>query len=44
MGEELITQGGIDIQVIVTGLVGLFTTVTSGWASWFFTKKSIMQK
>ena len=39
MGEELITQGGIDIQVIVTGLVGLFTTVTSGWASWLFAKK-----
>lgn len=30
---------GIDIQVIVTGVVGLITTVTSGWASWLFAKK-----
>lgn len=30
---------GIDIQVIVTGIVGLITTVTSGWASWLFAKK-----
>lgn len=38
MGEELVTQG-IDIQVIVTGVVGLITTVTSGWVSWLFAKK-----
>lgn len=30
---------GIDIQVIVTGIVGLITTVTSGWVSWLFAKK-----
>lgn len=30
---------GIDIQVIVTGVVGLITTVTSGWVSWLFAKK-----
>lgn len=29
----------VDIQVIVTGIVGLITTVTSGWVSWFFAKK-----
>ena len=39
MGEELVTQGGLDIQVIVTGIVGLITTVTSGWVSWLFAKK-----
>ncbi|MBQ7430732.1 MAG: hypothetical protein IJV29_18800 [Butyrivibrio sp.] len=38
MGEELVTQG-LDIQVIVTGVVGLITTITSGWASWLFAKK-----
>ena len=36
MGSVLDT---IDIQVIITGVVGLFTTITSGWASWFITKK-----
>lgn len=30
---------GIDVQVIVTGVVGLITTVTSGWVSWLFAKK-----
>lgn len=30
---------GIDIQVIVTGVVGLITTITSGWVSWLFAKK-----
>lgn len=38
MGEGLITQGP-DIQVIITGVVGLITTVTSGWVSWLFAKK-----
>lgn len=38
MGEELATQG-LDIQVIVTGIVGLITTITSGWVSWLFAKK-----
>lgn len=38
MGEELVTHG-LDIQVIVTGVVGLITTVTSGWVSWLFAKK-----
>lgn len=36
--EELVTQG-LDIQVIVTGVVGLITTITSGWVSWLFAKK-----
>lgn len=39
MGEDLITQGGTDIQVIVTGVVGLITTITSSWVSWLFAKK-----
>ena len=43
MGEELATQElatqGLDIQVIVTGVVGLITTITSGWVSWLFAKK-----
>lgn len=38
MGEELLIHG-IDIQVIVTGIVGLITTITSGWVSWLFAKK-----
>ena len=29
----------IDTQVIVTGVVGLITTVISGWTSWLFAKK-----
>lgn len=37
--EEMITTGGLDIQVIVTGIVGLITTVTSGFVSWLFAKK-----
>lgn len=36
--KELVTQG-LDIQVIVTGVVGLITTITSGWVSWLFAKK-----
>lgn len=38
MGEVLVTHG-LDIQVIVTGVVGLITTITSGWVSWLFAKK-----
>ena len=38
MGEDVVTQG-LDIQVIVTGVVGLITTITSGWVSWLFAKK-----
>ena len=38
MGGELMTQG-LDIQVIVTGVVGLITTITSGLVSWLFAKK-----
>lgn len=30
---------GIDIQVIVTGIVGLITTITTGFVSWLFAKK-----
>lgn len=37
--EEMIATGGLDIQVIVTGIVGLITTVTSGFVSWLFAKK-----
>lgn len=29
----------LNIQVIVTGVVGLITTVTSSWFSWFLAKK-----
>ena len=43
MGEDLVVQevasGGLDIQVIVTGIVGLITTITSGFVSWLFAKK-----
>ena len=43
MGDDLVVQevasGGLDIQVIVTGIVGLITTITSGFVSWLFAKK-----
>lgn len=29
----------VNIQVIVTGIVGLITTITSSWFSWFLAKK-----
>lgn len=29
----------IDIQVLTTGVVGLITTITSGWVSWIFAKR-----
>lgn len=29
----------IDLDVIITGGIGIFTTVTSGWVSWFFARK-----
>lgn len=28
-----------DIDVVITAVIGLVTTVTSGWASYFFTRK-----
>lgn len=39
MIEGNLVSSGIDIQVIVTGVVGLITTITSGWVSWLFAKK-----
>lgn len=30
---------GEDIQVIITGIVGLISTVVSGWVSWLFAKR-----
>lgn len=30
---------GMNIEVIATGVVGLFTTVISGWTSWMFARK-----
>lgn len=30
---------GFNIDVIATGLVGLFTTIVSGWTSWVFARK-----
>ena len=38
MEEEFISQG-TNIQVLVTGMVGLITTITSGFVSWLFAKK-----
>lgn len=29
----------MNIEVIATGIVGLFTTVISGWTSWVFARK-----
>lgn len=39
MGEEELVTQGLDIQVIVTGVVGLITTITGSWVSWLFAKK-----
>lgn len=29
----------IDVGILITGGIGLVSTVVSGWASWFFTRK-----
>lgn len=29
----------MNIEVILTGIVGLITTIVSGWTSWFFARK-----
>lgn len=29
----------IDIGIIITGGIGIVTTIVSGWASWFFARK-----
>lgn len=29
----------IDVGILITGGIGLVTTVVSGWASWFFARK-----
>lgn len=29
----------VNIEVILTGVVGIITTIVSGWTSWFFCKK-----
>ena len=29
----------IDVGILITGAVGLVTTVVSGWTSWFFARK-----
>lgn len=38
MGEDLIMDG-VNNQVLLTGLVGLVTTIISGWASWLLSKR-----
>ena len=29
----------IDLGILITGCIGLITTIVSGWASWFITRK-----
>lgn len=29
----------IDLGVLITGIIGLFTTILSSWTSWFFARK-----
>ena len=29
----------IDVGVLITGGIGIITTIASGWASWFFARK-----
>ena len=29
----------MNYEVLLTGIVGLITTITSGWVSWFFARK-----
>ena len=30
----------MSVDVIITGIIGLITTVLSGWTSWFYTRKT----
>ena len=29
----------IDVGILITGVIGLITTIVSGWTSWFFARK-----
>ena len=29
----------IDLGILITGLIGLMSTIISGWVTWFFTRK-----
>lgn len=29
----------MNLEILITGCIGLITTLVSGWASWFFTRK-----
>ena len=29
----------IDLGILITGGIGVVTTIASGWASWFFARK-----
>ena len=29
----------IDTSILVTGIVGIFSTIVSSWITWFFTRK-----
>ena len=29
----------IDLGILITGCIGLITTIVSGWTSWFFARK-----
>ena len=29
----------IDVGILITGGIGIITTIASGWASWFFARK-----
>lgn len=29
----------MNLEILITGCIGLITTLVSGWVSWFFTRK-----
>ena len=29
----------IDLGVVITGIIGIITSIASAWTSWFFTRK-----
>lgn len=29
----------MNLEILITGCIGLITTLVSGWASWFFTRR-----
>ena len=40
MDEEIVTGGTLlTNEVLITGILGIITSIISGWVSYFFTRK-----